>query len=225
MQIKLVRHGQSMANVGLVDAAAVGDHAIELTDTGHAQARATGARIGRDYLLDALIYTSPFRRARDTLAGVLDGAGLPRGQTTVYEDPRLREVEHGYADVPAQDAMRRTHGWFYYRFHGGESPADCYDRTSGFLESQHHPEDRIRPRPQARLRHRTTRGAAQVVAVQRHDAHVEFQEHSSNRLCNSSSMPPSVVCSNLAGNVFAASTTQSTARRLVNRPSTRSASM
>lgn len=135
MQIKLVRHGQSMANVGLVDAAAVGDHAIELTDTGHAQARATGAHIGRDYLHDALIYTSPFRRALDTLAGVLDGAGLARGRITVYEDPRLREVEHGYADVPAQDAMRRTHGWFYYRFHGGESPADCYDRTSGFLES------------------------------------------------------------------------------------------
>lgn len=135
MQIKLVRHGQSMANIGLVDAAAVGDHAIQLTDTGHAQARAAGARIGRDYLHDALIYTSPFRRARDTLGGILEGAALPREQVTVYEDPRLREVEHGYADVPAQDALRRTHGWFYYRFHGGESPADCYDRTSGFLES------------------------------------------------------------------------------------------
>jgi len=31
--------------------------------------------------------------------------------------------------------MRETHGWFYYRFRGGESPADCYDRTSSFLES------------------------------------------------------------------------------------------
>lgn len=135
MQITLIRHGQSMANVGLVDVAAVGDHAVELTDTGHAQARAAGVRIGRESLQDALIYTSPFRRARDTLAGILEGAGLPHGQVTVYEDPRLREVEHGYADVPAQDTLRRTHGWFYYRFHGGESPADCYDRTSGFLES------------------------------------------------------------------------------------------
>jgi broad specificity phosphatase PhoE len=26
-------------------------------------------------------------------------------------------------------------GWFYYRFDGGDSPADCYDRTSGFIES------------------------------------------------------------------------------------------
>ena len=30
----------------------------------------------------------------------------------------------------AQTELRRTHGWFYYRFHGGESPADCFDRTS-----------------------------------------------------------------------------------------------
>jgi broad specificity phosphatase PhoE len=31
--------------------------------------------------------------------------------------------------------MRETHGWFYYRYQGGESPADVYDRVSGFLES------------------------------------------------------------------------------------------
>ena len=60
----------------------------------------------------------------------------------VYEDPRLREVEHGYTDVRAQEALRRTHGWFYYRFEGGESPADCYDRTAGFLESMMRQKDR-----------------------------------------------------------------------------------
>jgi broad specificity phosphatase PhoE len=47
----------------------------------------------------------------------------------------LREVEHGYDDVAAQEELRKRHGWFYYRFKGGESPADCYDRTSNFLES------------------------------------------------------------------------------------------
>ena len=31
--------------------------------------------------------------------------------------------------------MVAIHGHFYYRYHGGESPADCYDRVSGFLES------------------------------------------------------------------------------------------
>jgi broad specificity phosphatase PhoE len=81
-----------------------------------------------------LIYSSPFQRARQTLDGVLRGAGLDRAERRIYEDPRLREVEHGYSDVPQQRLLQETHGRFYYRFHGGESPADCYDRTSGFLE-------------------------------------------------------------------------------------------
>ena len=80
------------------------------------------------------MYSSPFRRARQTLDGVLRGAELDRSEVRVYEDPRLREVDHGYSAVPLQRAMQETHGRFYYRFQGGESPADCYDRTSGFLE-------------------------------------------------------------------------------------------
>ena len=134
LSIKLVRHGQSAANVGLVDARDVGDHAIELTADGHRQAAVAGAAIGKEFLTGAVIYTSPFRRARQTLEGVLRGAGLDRSEIATYEDPRLREVEHGYADVPLQRHLQDTHGKFYYRFHGGESPADCYDRTSGFLE-------------------------------------------------------------------------------------------
>lgn len=34
-----------------------------------------------------------------------------------------------------QSELLKIHGWFYYRFRGGESPADCYDRASSFLES------------------------------------------------------------------------------------------
>jgi broad specificity phosphatase PhoE len=51
------------------------------------------------------------------------------------EDPRLREVERGYTDEASQHPLRLIHGWFYYRHDGGESAADCYDRTSAFLES------------------------------------------------------------------------------------------
>jgi broad specificity phosphatase PhoE len=135
LTIKLVRHGQSRANVGEVDAKDVGDHTIELTERGHQQARDVGARLGRGYLQDALVYCSPYTRTRQTLASIIDGAGLEAGSVRVYEDPRLREVEHGYAHYEAQEDKRRTHGWFYYRFEGGESPADCFDRTSSFLES------------------------------------------------------------------------------------------
>jgi broad specificity phosphatase PhoE len=134
LTIKLVRHGQSLANVSALNSWEVGDHAIELTPDGHRQAEVAGAGVGETYLRDALIYSSSFRRARQTLDGVLRGAGLDRAGLRIYEDPRLREVEHGYSDVPQQRALQETHGQFYYRFHGGESPADCYDRTSGFLE-------------------------------------------------------------------------------------------
>ena len=136
MIIKLVRHGTSMANTGEMDPQVVGDFRIPLADIGRQQARSAGAAIGIDFLRSALIYTSPYLRARQTLQELLAGAGLPDnpGQLRIYEDPRLREVDHGYADVREQQEMRETHGWFYYRYSGGESPADCFDRTSGFLE-------------------------------------------------------------------------------------------
>lgn len=138
LRITLVRHGESHANTGATSAQEAGDHAIGLTDHGWLQARKAGEEIGGSFLQRALVYTSPYRRTRETLTGILEGSGLgeeERAAIRVLEDPRLREVEHGYDDVNGQDALRRTHGWFYYRFRGGESPADCYDRTSSFLES------------------------------------------------------------------------------------------
>jgi broad specificity phosphatase PhoE len=69
------------------------------------------------------------------MRGLLIGANIDEADHRIYQDPRLREVDHGYSDVEAQDAMRKEHGWFYYRFKGGESPADCYDRCCHFMES------------------------------------------------------------------------------------------
>ena len=136
LTIKLVRHGESEANVGRVSSLDVGDHHIPLSELGAKQAREAGRRIGADFLENALVYASPYRRTRETLAGILEGAGVDKeAGLRVYEDPRLREVEHGYEEVAAQEELRKVHGWFYYRFRGGESPADCYDRTSNFLES------------------------------------------------------------------------------------------
>lgn len=138
LTIKLVRHGESRANTGELVAHAVGDHAISLSDRGHEQARRIGGELGAGFVRRALIYVSPYRRTRETLQGILAGSGLPAeecAQLRIYDDPRLREVEHGYEPIEPQEELRKTHGWFYYRFRGGESPADCYDRTSSFLES------------------------------------------------------------------------------------------
>lgn len=134
--IKLVRHAESEANTGKMEAHVSGDHGIPLSPRGRGDARAMGGVLGAPFLRGALLYSSPYRRTRETLAGVLEGAGLTREDVLgSYEDPRLREVEHGYEPLEPQHELRRTHGWFYYRFRGGESPADCYDRTSSFLES------------------------------------------------------------------------------------------
>lgn len=138
LHIKLVRHGESEANVGLVQAHELGDHLVRLSPQGHTQARRVGEDLGAAFLQGALLYVSPYMRTRQTLEGLLAGAGLTgaaREALRVYEDPRLREVEHGYEPADEQQELRRRHGWFYYRFRGGESPADCFDRTCSFLES------------------------------------------------------------------------------------------
>lgn len=134
--IKLVRHGESDSNLQRVTHLEVGDHAIALSEHGWSQARAAGVALGAEFLRDALVYVSPYRRTRQTLEGILAGSGLAASDAPrTYEDPRLREVEHGYEPIQEQQELRHRHGWFYYRFQGGESPADCYDRTSSFLES------------------------------------------------------------------------------------------
>lgn len=139
LTIKLVRHGESEANTGKVSAQEIGDHAVALSELGHEQGRDAGRRIGRAYLEGGLIYASPYRRTRETvqevLAGASEGGESLASSVRIYEDPRLREVEHGYEAVITQEDLRKKHGWFYYRFRGGESPADCFDRCTSFLES------------------------------------------------------------------------------------------
>ncbi|MAC18985.1 MAG: histidine phosphatase family protein [Phycisphaerae bacterium] len=144
LEIRLVRHGESHANLeaGTLHHAVPqleGDHRITLTDQGHQQARDRGRSIGADFIKDALVYRSPYLRTRQTLAGILDGAGLTENDVRIFEDPRLRELEHGFEGdwdtVADQDDLRDLHGKFFYRFRTGESPADCYDRVSSFLES------------------------------------------------------------------------------------------
>ena len=146
MEILLVRHGQSEGNlpkgdVNKVDPQQNGDYCLNLTPLGKEQAEKKGREIGADFIRDALIYRSPYKRTQQTLTGIWQGAGIKsEGELVIYEDPRLREVEHGFyqttEDVKNQkDIMRKEHGYFYYRYKGGESPADCFDRVATFLES------------------------------------------------------------------------------------------
>ena len=157
MRITLVRHGESEGNTKVHDYTQAGDHQVNLTALGRDQAFAAGEKLrdvlqrsivrterkGTDGVVSAqtrtLVYRSPYARTRQTLEWMYQGAGalslqdLPAPR--IHEDPRLRETDHGYSDVEEQEALRRLHGFFYYRYAGGESPADNFDRISSFLES------------------------------------------------------------------------------------------
>jgi broad specificity phosphatase PhoE len=143
MIIKLMRHALSGANTGEEDMREIPDHQISIVASGIPKALQTGKEIGADFLEDAMIFRSPYKRARQTTLQVLIGAGLIKSTEDelpfrIFEDPRLREVEHGYegqAAVDAQKILRDKIGYFWYQLERGESPVQAYDRVSGFLES------------------------------------------------------------------------------------------
>lgn len=154
MKIVIVRHAPSLHNIGQVNASEYGDCEVPLSSDGFDMAERRGAWL-YDYCpklfspLVALHYCSPFKRTRQTMNSLRWGARCrcvelgnnpnPMDKIKVYEDPRLREMSFGVnktrADIEAEREMRKRHGWFYYQFENGESPAMVYDRVSGFLET------------------------------------------------------------------------------------------
>jgi 2,3-bisphosphoglycerate-dependent phosphoglycerate mutase len=148
----LVRHGQSEGNVIRAAAArdaqvleiAARDMDVPLSDLGRRQARAFGRWL-RDQPEDQrpeLVVTSPYERARQTAAVLLEAAHLDIGYVP---DERLRERDLGMMDLlttkgfaarfPAEAAHRARIGKFYYRPPGGESWTDVALRCRSLLDS------------------------------------------------------------------------------------------
>jgi broad specificity phosphatase PhoE len=142
--IVLVRHGQSEGNVNKEIYKTKPDYALRLTPTGIQQAQQAGnilfERLGMSL---PQFYISPFWRTRDTYHEIRKAWNQSHGTDlfkNFYEDPRLREQEwHGSLPVDGydQDAEkdRDEFGHFYYRFNGGESCADVFDRVSDFMNT------------------------------------------------------------------------------------------
>lgn len=150
-RIILVRHGQSQGNVAAEAAAAqhlekidvpARDADVELSDLGIEQARAVGAwlqRLDQDSRPD-LLWTSPFRRARQTAEEAMQVAGL---ELDFLVDERLRDRDMGITDMLTSDGIQKKYpeeterrawlGKFYYRPPGGESWADVAQRVRGVL--------------------------------------------------------------------------------------------
>jgi broad specificity phosphatase PhoE len=150
-ELWLVRHGESVANIAASDAELRGlesivvddrDADVELSSTGREQAAALGGWLAENAgdAAPAAVWSSPYRRARQTVGLALDEAGLDR---PVVVDERLRDRELGILDLltsvgvekkyPEEAARRRWQGKFYYRPPGGESWADVALRVRSFL--------------------------------------------------------------------------------------------
>ncbi len=144
-KIFIVRHGQSLGNVDKSVYATTPDYAVPLTETGHKQAEAAGKELARRSTGgDFFFYVSPFRRTKETFLDI--AKSIPREKITYREEVRLREQEWsgrmradnfdetmGFYTERERDAYSR----FYYRFEGGESCADVFDRVSGMLDTVH----------------------------------------------------------------------------------------
>jgi broad specificity phosphatase PhoE len=151
VELILVRHGESTANVAREAAEAAGDEVIDvgfrdadvpLSALGIAQCEALGrwlAGPGNEWRPDAA-WSSPYQRARQTATTVLGAAGLT---LPIRVDERLRDKELGVLDTltsfgvrarfPLEAERRRWIGKFYYRAPGGESWADVALRLRSVL--------------------------------------------------------------------------------------------
>ena len=147
--IFIARHGQSQGNVDKKLYQTVPDYALQLTELGVKQAKQVGGDIAEQIPYGGpfriQFYVSPFWRTRQTYLNIVKQFPDHIRKTSVeyYEDPRLREQEwnqklgsrEGYKDN--EEMERDNYGHFYYRFNGGESCADVYDRVSDFMGTMH----------------------------------------------------------------------------------------
>ncbi len=153
-RIILIRHGQSEGNVDKTVYKQKPDFAVNLTALGRQQAENAGKRL-RDITGDERVwfYRSPYYRTRQTYDEIIKSyqdkqtLTLPFDKpialpfTKMFEDPRLREQEHtprvltGEDDRASVEKQRDDYGHFYYRFEGGESCADVFDRISDFMST------------------------------------------------------------------------------------------
>ena len=149
MRILLVRHGESLGNVDPSVHATHADHALPLSERGRDQAREAGHHVARA-LEQAFaggepphvrLWTSPYRRTRETADGVVATAGP--WITDRREHIMLCEQQFGLfdgvaeKDMPARfpaefgyyDMLCRFGGKFWARMPQGESRFDVAKRV------------------------------------------------------------------------------------------------
>ncbi len=149
MRIFLIRHGESVANVGENFVKRLPDHLVPLTENGKRMARENGAWLKRYCetkgidLSRARIWRSPFLRTRETA----DEFNRALGITDIREDITLIEQRYGLFDAVPEDKWEAlypkeyaeykrqlaNYGKFYAKPPEGESPYDVAIRIHQFL--------------------------------------------------------------------------------------------
>ena len=151
LQLVLLRHGESEANIAAEEAERTGadrvavparDPDVELSSTGREQAQAVGPALAgmAEGERPAAVWVSPYRRAQQTAELALVSAGL---DLPVRVDERLRDRELGVLDTLTSHGVERLHpeeaerrrflGKFYYRPPGGEAWTDVALRVRSIL--------------------------------------------------------------------------------------------
>jgi broad specificity phosphatase PhoE len=154
----LVRHGQSEGNVAAESAqrdnleriaVPARDPDVELSALGREQATAVGRWLSElpEGEQPEIVWTSPYRRARESAEIALEEAGT---DLKVRVDERLRDRDMGITDMltgagirakyPEEAERREWLGKFYYRPPGGESWADVAQRVRAVLTDITHTE-------------------------------------------------------------------------------------
>lgn len=154
MEVFLVRHGESAANIDRTVSLTVPDHAIPLSDLGHQQAAEAGGRLAAyirnhpleaklDYVPYTRVWASPYKRARDTAHHIMNGLRIG-GLTADYrEHINLCEQQFGLfdgiadEDLPVRMPVEYAHykkcedyeGRFWARMPMGESRFDVAVRV------------------------------------------------------------------------------------------------
>ena len=137
-RIILIRHGQSIANLDETVYECTPDCKIALSVNGERQAYEAGVKLKKLIGEESVtFYVSPFLRTRQTYDQIVKQ--FDKNKHLLVEDPRIREQERGnYQKMDNRDKVwheRDDVGLFFYRYEGGESVADVYDRCSSFLET------------------------------------------------------------------------------------------
>lgn len=138
--IYLVRHGQSIGNADRSNYDLMPDWKIPLSDLGREQSIKAGEELRRMCGNRRLyVFSSPYKRAVDTTAQIIRQVGPSVDIGAI--DPRLREIELGSirGDSRSVEKARAEYGPFFYRFPGGESGCDVYDRCAAFIHDTLNP--------------------------------------------------------------------------------------